>query len=272
MDVYTKQVEGSEAVPILTDHFDGEVKYKVGDDSYIATGESNGGTNSVRLGSGKKTGLIIYSGLDFSLGGEVRVSAKRYGSDQSSVAVAVGEQKQVFELTSEYAEYKMAVQPTQETTLTISTLEKGLRVYVNSVEAVAGGEVVTKTRVAGFPKSVGNVLEYKVEGLEELEQYFFTVTPEGQASSEEGTFVTEEGWTGFEFVAFPTLECLTTAEGILLQGMEPGSEMQIYNANGALLYKAQATAASAAVALPQNGFYLVRVSLNHRSEVFKVRR
>lgn len=272
VDVYTKQVEGTESQNILTDHFDGETKYKVAEDSYIAVGEKEGGANSIRLGSGSKAGGIIYSGLDFTLGGVVRVSAKSYGSDHSSLSVAVGEQKQVFELTDSYAEYVLSVEPTSDNTLTIATLEKKLRAYVNSVEAYAGGEKVTKTRLAGYPRSVGNVLEYRVDGLQQNEQYFYTVTPEGQKSSEEDTFVTEEGWTGFEFVAFPTLECFATADGIELRGIEAGSRVEIYNVNGAKIFAADNLSGLCTVSLSDNGLYLVRVSHDQRSEVFKVRR
>ena len=268
VDVYekTEAKDEVEQQTILLDSFDSKTSAKTA--GYTSLTDETG---AIRLGSGSATGSLTYSGLDLSHAGYVRVNAKSYGSDQDpTFTITVGEQKKQFTAGSSYEDYTFEFEGTEATTVVISTDQSKRRIYVSEVEVVAGALSSGIERVAGYPRSVGNVLQHKVEGLKEMTMYYYTVQPAGQQKSEEMPFFTEEGWAGFDFVPFPTLEVVSDYGQVIVRGLEQDSYVEVFTANGRLV-AAMTTTDSEQLTLNLNsGLYLVRVIKGVRTESVKV--
>lgn len=266
VDVYQKSEsdDDEERHTILLDEFEGSTLGKTG--GYSSLTDQSG---SIRLGSGSEIGSVEYSGLDLTHAGSVRVKAKAYGSDsEPTFTVKVGDLSQQFTATSDYHDYVFSFEGTTQTTITVSSDEKKKRVYLDEVEVVSGGSVATRVSLDGYPMAVGNVLEYRVTGLEPFQTYYFTVQPDGMPASDENIIFTEEGWQGFDFAAFPTVECLSAFGQLMVNGLESGSLVQIFATNGMLL---SSFVANGDVVLSLNaGLYLVCVQKDNRMQSYKV--
>lgn len=254
---------------------------------YTATGES-GATNQIRLGSGSATGALTYTGLDFSSPTRVVVMARYYKNDKSAkLRIAVTSAADTlasatFALTDTLSPLTLSVPAyssiiNQQSsigqspiTLSISTLVKSERAYIGTVTLITGGLHVDTLHVAGYPQAVGNTLTHVVESLSELEEYTYTVTPQGRKTTDAGTgyFVTEEGWTGTGFVTFPTLDYRTTAQGISLYGIPQPATLTLYDARGRLLDH-HAASTEENYNLP-SGLYLLRVQTPNQQQVLKL--
>lgn len=235
VDVYEKSVSGVPEVVILNSAA-GNGAQKSG---YTQTGEENGvGEPAIRLGSGSQTGALIYTGLNFTTDGEVRIRARQYKTDSNArLAISIGTVRDTILTTASDAVYVIPV-PAQNgaQTLRIETLQNKQRVFIFSVEAVTGGEVTVVSHENGYPMNVGNVLQHQVTGLQPNTVYYYTVTPTDMPSSEEGVFYTEAGWTGHTFVPFPDWEYRLEDGAIALSGMPAGATLRIWDAQGRMLY------------------------------------
>lgn len=264
VDVYEKNVsEGAEPVVILDD---------LGGKKANVSGYTNADEldDAIRLGSSKATGSITYKNLNVSSGATVYVTAKTYNTDQATIKVSIGSTTASFKLSSDYVTYTLNV-PEGETgtSLTIESTESKARAYINKVQVITGLVLPALSRVSGYPKHVGNVLSHEVTGLTEMVQYFYTVQPVGMEVSEERTFLTEAGWTGTEFVNFPTVEVRATDNGILINGLPEGACAHVYNSLG---QEISSTYTNDLVCITTKGIYLVLVSQNDRSQTFKVKK
>ncbi|MBQ0136527.1 MAG: endonuclease [Bacteroidales bacterium] len=154
---------------------------------------------AIRLGSGKSTGAISYSGLDFSGGATVTVNAKCYGTDdtqQGGVQMNVvinGTTKSVL-LNQTYTDYTFDVPSgsSASSTLKVETTMGGRRAYVAYVKAVTGGTKEVRTHIDGYPREE-SFLSHTVYGLQKETEYSYTVTPKGGAASDVETFTTTDG-------------------------------------------------------------------------------
>ena len=269
VDVYEKSVSGIPEVMILNSAAGNGATTG----GYTQTGEDNGvGESAIRLGSGSTTGSLTYTGIAFTIDGEIRIRAKQYGSDSNArLVISIGTVCDTILTTSSDSVYVIPV-PAQNgaQTLTIKTLVKKQRVFVFYVQAVTGGEVTLLAHVTGYPMNVGNVLQHQVIGLMPNTLYYYTVTPDDMPSSEEDMFYTEAGWTGHDFVPFPDWEYRLDGHDILLSGMPKGAALRIWDAQGRMLtYLPNLSDDALRFTLPQ-GLILIQLTHNQTSQPIKI--
>lgn len=266
VDVYTKTTNGSEEQTILTDQAGALAQIS----GYSTDTEVNG---YIRLGSGSNTGSLTYNNLDFSLGGQIRVQAYQYNNDNGAqLRIVAGTSCDTFTTTQTPTTYTLTVEPqsSHSSTLVIETLIKKSRVYVGTVDAIAGGEVTTIDHIQGYPINVGNVLSHTVTNLEENEQYFYTITPDGMIGSEEESFVTEEGWNGTSFVTFPTLDWHIISDGVMLVGIPKNTYITLYDCTGRLVEQVRNIQDSSYTLPLSKGIYLIHVRQGGKSQTIKL--
>ncbi|MBP3587130.1 MAG: endonuclease [Paludibacteraceae bacterium] len=261
VDVYQKTIQGNAETIILSD-VNGAKATKGG---YTAV-ESE----SLRMGSGSQLGSITYKNLDLSNGGVLKLTAKYYKEDNSSLLIKADTYSDTVKLSSAFVTYEVNIPAVSSAaTLEITTMAKGKRAFVTTVEVVSGGEKEVKASLSGYPQTVYGALYHQVTGLVENEEYFYTVTPEGYSVSEEGVFVTEEGWTGNLFVPFPQLEWYVNPNGVGLVGVNEASQVSVYNSLGQMIYEQVVHDGEVFVQL-HSGIYLLKVQHQDVVQVIKV--
>jgi endonuclease I len=261
VDVYQKTVQGNAETVILSDT-NGSKATKSG---YTVV-ESD----ALRMGSGSQLGAITYKNLALSNGGVLKLTAKYYKTDNSSLLVQVDTYKDTIALSSDYVTYEVNIPAVSASaTLEITTMAKSKRAFVTTVEVVSGGEEEVKTSLNGYPQTVYGSLNHQVTGLVGNEQYFYTVKPEGYSVSEEESFVTEEGWTGNVFVPFPQLEWYVNQDGVGLVGLNKASQVSVYNSLGQMIYEEVIHQGETFIHVP-NGIYLIKVQHQDVVQVIKL--
>lgn len=153
---------------------------------------------AIRLGSGSSGGYITYTGLDFSNGATVTVSARCYKTDDTKqggvqMNVIVNDATQSVLLNQTYTDYTFDIPAgSAASTLKIEAPKADRRVLVASVKAVTGGTKEVRTHIDGYPREE-TFLSHTVYGLQKETEYSYTITPKGSAASEVATFTTTDG-------------------------------------------------------------------------------
>ena len=154
--------------------------------------------NQLRLGSGSSIGVLTYTDLDLSQGGELQLEARYYGSDNSLLKVVVDGEADTLTLTADLLTYTIPFSEGKSTTskVVIETLEKKKRAFVHQFSVITGGSKEVRTHVTGYPCEICNTLSADVVGLWPDVEYHYSVTPVGLMSyTEEGSFVPYSGTT-----------------------------------------------------------------------------
>lgn len=269
LNVYTKEIVGTEESVLMEDPCNqsteattsGSVNYDV--------------SECVRLGSGSKTGSITYSGLDVSGGCKVVVNAQYYSNDTGTqMKITIGNLSETFDLTADFADYELIVPANSANTsvsLKIENLASGKRVNVNNVRVIIGGEVVDNVSISGYPKNVGNVQYYLVEGVDyTTANYYYTVTPLGHSVSNEILVeMQEETESGIDVVEQTAFLSYLNGNVWIIEGIEKGSVLTLMNVSGAILERTVASSVER-FSLPMQGIYILHIERNGVNRVLKI--
>jgi len=266
VDVFTVSTSGYEEDIVLHDLHGANTTSRSGYTEVVKVNADS----AIRLGSGSNRGAITYAGLDFSLGGRVVVRASQYSSDTGApFYIMVGNDSAHYAAAATPGDYQLSVDTMSgQQTLTISTLEKGKRIYVYEVTVITGGEQSDTLHITGYPQNVGNVLQHQVTGLDSNTIYIYRVTPDGMQGAE-GVFQTENGWTGWDFVPFPDLEYRLTDRGVMLMGVPREAIVTVFDAMGRMVYTTTGAANPLLLDLPE-GLSLIRVVHEGKSQLIKL--
>lgn len=269
LNVYTKEIVGTEEAVLMEDPCNqsteattsGSVNYDV--------------SECVRLGSGSKTGSITYSGLDVSDGCKVVVNAKYYSNDtRTQMKVTVGDVSETFDLTADFADYELIVPANSANTsvsLKIENLATSKRVNVNNVKVIIGGTVIDNVSISGYPKNVGNVQYYLVEGVNyTTADYYYTVTPLGHSVSNDILVeMQEETESGMDVVEQNAFLSYLNGNVWIIEGIEKGSVLTLMNVSGVILERTVASSLEQ-FSLPMQGVYILHIERNGVNRVLKI--
>ncbi len=268
LDVYTREAGGTAEVVLLQDEC-----------NKATTATTSGGVyydinDCVRLGSGSQTGSLTYSNLDLSKGGKVIVNAQYYSNDSGTeMKITVGDVSETFALTSAFVDYVLQIPANAANAsvdLVIESLVKKKRVNVNNVQVVTGGETVGKVSVAGYPKTVGNVQSYWVNGVNcAVADYYYTVTPQNSAVSNEILVKAESENTDIEEILAFDMRNYLIGNCWIIEDVAPESVLTLMTTSGVILERTVALQSNVQFALPTHGVYLVRIETNGNPIVLK---
>ena len=269
LNVYTKEIVGTEEAVLM--------EYPCNQSTEATTsGSVNYDVSEcVRLGSGSKTGSITYSGLDVSDGCKVVVNAKYYSNDTGTqMKVTVGDVSETFDLTADFADYELIVPANSANTsvsLKIENLATRKRVNVNNVKVIIGGTVIDNVSISGYPKNVGNVQYYLVEGVNyTTADYYYTVTPLGHSVSNEILVeMQEETESGMDVVEQNAFLSYLNGNVWIIEGIEKGSVLTLMNVSGVILERTVASSLEQ-FSLPMQGVYILHIERNGVNRVLKI--
>lgn len=118
---------------------------------------------------------------------------------------------------------------------------------------------VKATPVAGYPKNVGNVVTYKVEGLTQLTTYNYTITAirgDEKVVSDEATVLTKQT-IGLEESTTSTV--VYSAQGQLIVNTTAGTTIEVYNALGQQISNIVAEEGENTIAISGSQIVIVKV-------------
>lgn len=230
--------------------------------------ETSGYTNieneGLRLASGSDNGSITTPPLDLSgTPATLIVTCSPYrSSDNSHLYVSV-DGTQVADVDCSDGEVTETITlPIATTTSTVTFLAKeGARVYLKHVVIKKGGDA-TLELVDGYPCHVGNVLQYKVTGLSEQQEYRYSVKAyNGETLLDESNIVEVS-------TSLATTEKLTMPDGlyvyayggkIYVDGAPADARLYYYSIDGRLCGTRTLHAQRESVIPAKGGIYIVQI-------------
>jgi len=234
--------------------------------------------SAIKLSSGGNSGKVTTPVLDLSTTATVlTVRAKQYGTDAGAkLAVLVNADTLVKWTTAvAYQDFTVEV-PIKTTTSTISLfsfLGSGHRVYVDYLKLATQGVAQMPVSVAGYPKSVGAVLNYSVTDLQADSAYYYTVIPEGNTTiiSDQIKVRTLKVNSGVEQTKENLIIWTATTEGLLIRNLPSDCSITVLDMMGKQIRSFRDVSTELKVILPQKGMYILQVKQDQHFNSYKIR-
>ena len=229
---------------------------------------------NVRLASGGSLGKLIFPALDMSTSGTVlTVRARQYNSDAGAQLTATIDSQPLTVWTTGTTNQDFTINIPQGTVASKITLSAttSSRVYVDFVKVETKGSVQTPVSLAGYPKSVGNILTYSIDGLQADSSYYYTVKPEGNSAaiSNQVKVHTALG-SGIDQIENNSISWSVLSDGVYIRNLRAGSKLNVLDMMGKRLQTIQPTSTEAMVRLTHNGVYLLQITQNQTIKMVKI--
>lgn len=262
LDVYTLLTSGTtQARTLLEEEFNSGLTA-----GWTSEGYTDNQTNgNMRLASGSNPGKITTPSLDLLQAGTVlTVRARQYSSDAGAVLTATVDNSALAAWTTgvSYQDFNVTIPAATGTSRIALSAVAGKRVYVDYVKVATQGNVQTAVSVPGYPKSVGNVLNYVVADLLPDSLYNYKVTPKGnQAAASTAIQVrTRATATDVQMYQAENVVWSVTRSGIRVTGVSPGSMVNLYDITGRPVQQQYSTGSSIVIPLERKGIYILQIN------------
>jgi len=231
--------------------------------------------SNARLGSGTQPGQITSPAIDLSTPTTLLVRAKQYGSDAGAKLTAIVDKDTVAVWTTALDNQDFSLNlpaKTSNSTISLYAFAKK-RVYVDYVKVATQGETQTAVSANGYPKSVGNVTNYSVTGLQSDYNFFYTVTPEGNNTgiSDQISVRTASINTGIDETELNAVSWSILPNGILIRNVPLNSKLTVLDMMGRQIQNLENNSSEITLNLTQKGIYLLQIRQNQEIKTYKVR-
>ena len=261
---YIEKGSQTEPVTVLKDDF--SAKRNNWTYSGYTNVEKDGG---IRLASGSNDGTAATPSLNLSEGNAVLyIKAKPYNDDLSTLYIYLNNQK-IDEIS--FAEGGGSIEktiPLPSDKLTVSSVikfegKKKLRVILEEMEVSTGG-ASEKIILPGYPKRVGDVTSYLIDGLTPDTRYFYTVTSviDGQNDkvSNEVSVTTLGDPSSILNENLEKIRIYSTDNNSIRVLFAPfGSRLQVFGTDGQMIMNKMVYEEIEQFEAPDKGIYVVRV-------------
>lgn len=263
LDVYKYANEGSASEIILEEDFSDGFPEDWSKEGYadIEQGE-------LRMASGKQDGVVIIPNLDLSEPTVLAINMRRYGND-ANPTLKVELNNQIIAnitATAENDVYELSV-PAKISSSTLKlTAIKNKRIIISSILIKTEGEEPIVEHVYGYPKDVGYLLNYEVEGLSPEQFYYYTVAPQGNATSisNEVQVKTSTSTSSNEMSDYSTVYIYAIRGELFINHIQAGYQVNIYNIVGERVKTELAQSSQMSISVSNKGVYIVQVMDGNR--------
>lgn len=229
---------------------------------------------SMRMGSGSQIGKIITPAVNLSAKtSTLLVRAKQYSNDAGAQLTATLDDQPLTVWTTgvDNQDFSIVVPKATSASKIALSVVAGKRVFVDYVNLATEGAISTPVSVAGYPRSVGNVLTYIVDGLQVDSAYFYTVTPEGNGNAISNQIAVRTLLSdAVNKVPYNTIIWVVQAGGIQLKNLVTGTKIDVFDGMGRKINVVNTTTTSDFIALPQHGIYILKVGTKNQQTALKV--
>ena len=230
--------------------------------------------SNIRLASGSSGGKISTPALNLSTSGSVlTVRAKQYNSDNGALLTATLDNQPLTIWTTAIANQDFSVNIPQATASSIISLSAATssRVYVDYVKVQTQGSVQTPVSAKGYPKLVGNVLNYVVNGLTADSTYYYNIQPEGNSVAISNQIQVYTGIkSGIDENQNNTIRWSVLSIGLLLRNIPVDSRLYIVNSTGKVIQRTNIHSSEVILPLTTKGIYLLQIVTGQTRRSFKV--
>jgi endonuclease I len=228
----------------------------------------------VRIASSGSSGKLIFPALDLSSTGNVlTVRAKQYVNDTGAQLTATINDQPLAVWTTGSANQDFTVIIPQSTSASKIALlaAAGSRVYVDYVKVETQGSVKTAVSLAGYPKSVGNLLFYNINGLKSDSSYYYTVTPQGNSALVSNQIQVRTTFANGTLSLQNILPSyVVLSNGIKVTNLASNCKLSVFDLMGKQIQTIITNSSEVEMPLPQKGIYILQVQQNQNINTIKI--
>jgi len=261
LDVYSYQVIGTPSKTLLDEGFDSTPLAS----GWSATGYYDfSSPGFIKMASGSQNCILSSPTVDLSSGAILTIVAKQYNSDNGAKIRIDINSDSLTTITTGVDDHTFNVdipESSSSSVLTFTVL-KSARVYIDNINVSTAGAVETRISATGYPKQVGNVLNYKVTGLESDSTYYYNVTPQGNnAASSNQISVKTLATTSINEVGSNREIIVYFGEGTLyVSNVNKGEKLTIYNVLGTKIMETDINSDQIGIPFDYKGIFILQVS------------
>ena len=259
LNVYSIENTGTTPTTLIDEAFTLALPNNWSKDGYVI----NMADGTEKMGSGSDYGKLILPSLNLSTAtSTITVRAKQYGTDNGAPLMVSLDNQLISTWTTAVPFQDFTAnfsKSTSASSIAIYTLT-GKRVYVDNVKVILNVPVYSQLSISGYPKSVGNVLNYQVTGLQGNKTYYYSVTPIGNGGSVSNQVAVQTtiNTTVNTPEQNPT-KWSVSSQGVVLTQLYGESHINVLDATGKKLYSTHTSSSRVLLPLTTNGLYLVQI-------------
>ena len=271
LNVYSIENTGTTPTTLIDEAFTLALPNNWSKDGYVI----NMADGTEKMGSGSDYGKLILPSLNLSTAtSTITVRAKQYGTDNGAPLMVSLDNQLISTWTTAVPFQDFTAnfsKSTSASSIAIYTLT-GKRVYVDNVKVILNVPVYSQLSISGYPKSVGNVLNYQVTGLQGNKTYYYSVTPIGNGGSVSNQVAVQTtiNTTVNTPEQNPT-KWSVSSQGVVLTQLYGESHINVLDATGKKLYSTHTCSSRVLLPLTTNGLYLVQIQQANSSHTFKIK-
>lgn len=232
--------------------------------------------SNVKFASGSQIGKITTPALNMSTPTTLVVRAKQYGTDAGAkLTVKVNSTDSITTFVTAVANQDFTVNipaKTSTSTISLSALAgSGNRLYVDYVKVATQGISLTPTSVSGYPKLVGNVLNYSVTGLLSDSTYYYTVTPQGNSATVSDQIkVHTTLLNALGELAQSKIRWYVAEDQLVISNLPEKCQVTVLDLLGKNLKATQNSVTELSFSLSQKGMYVLQVRKDQEIRTYKI--
>ena len=271
LNVYSIENSGTTPTTLIDEGFTLALPNNWSKDGYVI----NMADGTEKMGSGSDYGKLILPSLNLSTAtSTITVRAKQYGTDNGAPLMVSLDNQLISTWTTAVPFQDFTAnfsKSTSASSIAIYTLT-GKRVYVDNVKVILNVPVYSQLSISGYPKLVGNVLNYQVTGLQGNKTYYYSVTPIGNGGSVSNQVAVQTtiNTTVNSPEQNPT-KWSVSSQGIVLTQLSGESYINVLDATGKKLYSTHTSSSRVLLPLTTNGLYLLQIQQANTSHTFKIK-
>jgi hypothetical protein len=219
--------------------------------------------DAVRLASGSKDGVVITPALDLSTASTLTVACSPYKTSDNSVLYILVDGVEVAQVDCAAGEVTQQVaieSATSQSTISFKAA-KSHRVYLQSVTLTTGA--TEQIMLDGYPRRVGNVLSYMVDGVDCSKDYYYNIVAyNGTAKLETSDTITVALATDVEDVRSDMPQGLFVYaynRAIYIDDAPANARINCYSLDGSLCKTRTIHAPREILQMERAGIYVVQV-------------
>jgi endonuclease I len=243
--------------------------------SWLSEGYTdNQTTGFMRIASSSSNGKLTTPALNLATDGNLlTVRAKQYNTDTGAPLTVTldGNPLALWNTGSTAQIYTVNIPKVTTNSKIAFAANASSRVYLDYVKVETVGAVQTEISVSGYPKNVGNILQYEVSGLLPDSSYYYTVSPQNNSSIKTDPVLVKTLLAN----ALPNLNGKTvswskSSNGVFLTGLPHSCKILVSDISGKRITTILSEKENTILNLSTKGVYIIQILTSNNSVSLKV--
>ncbi len=243
--------------------------------SWLSEGYTdNQTTGFMRIASSSSNGKLTTPALNLATDGNLlTVRAKQYNTDTGAPLTVTldGNPLALWNTSSTAQTYTVNIPKATANSKIAFAANASSRVYLDNVKVETVGAVQTEISVSGYPKNVGNILQYDVLGLLPDSSYYYTVSPQNNSSIKTDPVLVKTLLAN----ALPNLNGNTiswskSSNGVFLTGLPHSCKILVSDISGKRINTIICNNENTILSLTTKGVYFIQIMTSSYTVSLKV--